>query len=299
MSVPAVTTTGLERARPGFAGRSPAYTLFGVVLESADYGSSRLHMDLDARMTDGARLAAGALGMLADASLGNAALTVMGVGEASNTSAMRVDLARLPDASGRIEGEGRVVGSDGLTVLVRGELRDASGDIFAVTTGRCFAVPAAYTPAGEPLPPDAAFVPIDPARPPVESLLGLRQRRSGPGEAVLAYDPPPPHRNIFNAVHGGLVAAVLEHACACAAAHGDAGPLPVRALDVAVRYLRPVPATGTGFRVIARSTHRTRRQAVVEAAIAAGPDAGSKMLATAQATYLLADAASDDGKGGT
>lgn len=268
------TLSGLERAQPAaLAVRSPAYARFGISLDAVGEGTSTYRMPGDVRLAGaGGRLSAGLLCLIADASLGNASLTLLPAGQASSTSQLRLDfVGPLPEAGAPVTARAAVVGEDGATTLIAGELNDAAGSILALTSARCVVVPAAY-------PADVLAGGIASADhpPTLESMLGVCVSTGREGDARIRFAPGPNHTNIFGIVHGGVLGAVLEYAAALAA-----GPASV-ALDLRVRYLRPVPVAGE-FEVVGRAVHRTRRQTVVDMHI----QAAGKMLVTAQGTYLV------------
>jgi uncharacterized protein (TIGR00369 family) len=273
--------SGLDRAQPSaLAVRSPAYALFGVRVDSVSLGTSDYSMRLAPRFADGAgRLAGGTLGMIADASLGNAALTQLPAGQASSTSQLRLDfVGQLPPAAGRVSAHAHVAGGDGATIFVTGDVRDEGGAVVAVTSARCVVVASAY--------PAWTSIGVRPAADPsssVDELLGLRSSRVDPAGLQCAFAPSSAHSNIFGIVHGGVLAAVVDRAgTQLVEAAGELCPL-----DLRVRYLRPVPTDGGDCTVTARLVHRTRRQAAVEMAI----HRGGELLVSAQGTYLLEKAA--------
>ncbi|HVV30324.1 MAG TPA: PaaI family thioesterase [Mycobacteriales bacterium] len=286
------TLSGLQRARNTLNPtglRSPVYRYLDLPASEVEAGRATHSLQLDPRFLDGrGGTSMGVLGVLADAALGNAALTVLPAGSATMTSQLRIDGARpLGPESQRLRCSGTVAGFDGVTVLATGQIQAEDGTVVATALARCFAAPTtAYTPAGV-----ATEPPLDPppdeSRPPVEVALGLRVQHRAGGEATLSFDAPYRLSNIFGMIHGGPLAAVLEYASWCAAGATDGPAAGVTMLDCSVRYLRGVAGDDTPKQLTARTLHRTRRLATVECLLTA---ADGITLTSAEATYLITPA---------
>jgi uncharacterized protein (TIGR00369 family) len=115
---------------------------------------------------------------------------------------------------------------------------------------------------------------------PVARALGFELERLEPGRAVIALPFAARNVTVGDIVHGGVIATLIDVAGVAAALSGAAaegfGGCATSALSIS--YL--APAKGSALRAEASTLRRSRRQAVADVAVFAGPVLVAKALAT-------------------
>lgn len=120
--------------------------------------------------------------------------------------------------------------------------------------------------------------------PPVASLLGFRITEVAEGRVVMVLAPAEYHYNPIGAVHGGVIATVLDSVMGCAVHSRLPAGQGYTTLEIKVNYLRAV-ATATG-EVIAegRVLHLGRSTAMAEASLT---DGAGRRYAHATTTCII------------
>jgi uncharacterized protein (TIGR00369 family) len=104
------------------------------------------------------------------------------------------------------------------------------------------------------------------------------------GQVRLSFEPTDEHLNFFQAVHGGVLAGLLDTAMGCAVITTLEAGQHNTIIDLHAKYLRPVMSGAGPFSVEAAVEHRGRRQRTMSAKIV---DHRGKIYATATATGLI------------
>ena len=120
--------------------------------------------------------------------------------------------------------------------------------------------------------------------PPVSDLIGLRGTYVMPGRVTFEYEPREQHYSSLGAVHGGIVAAVLDTAmCAAMQSVLDAG-VELAAVELRTSFVRPVTLTTDVFRVEGTIVHSGSRLATAEARLV---DRSGTLYANASSSALV------------
>lgn len=120
--------------------------------------------------------------------------------------------------------------------------------------------------------------------PPASELIGVRGTYVMPGRVTFEYAPRGEHYNSLGAVHGGVLAAVLDTAlCAATQSVLNAG---VEAVTVELRtsFVRPVTLATDVLRVEGTVVHSGSRLATAEARLV---DRSGALYATASSSALV------------
>ncbi|SNQ46098.1 conserved hypothetical protein [Frankia canadensis] len=218
---------------------------------------------------------AGALGVLVDNAVGAEIFREHPREVFAVTSELSYDLVAPPPWSGpELQAEATLFGRDGAGGTAGCEVRDGSGRLVAVATGRCRWIP---------LPPVLrrhGGAPVPPVRLPAAhgSLLATLGIPAGPtrhGElGRLVLPPSPMFGNSGGAVHGGILFCLTDTVTDALAEPGQ----PERTTSLRMNYLRPAdlsqPVTAT-----AEAIHRGR-SLVVYRVTTAGPSDRPYTIAT-------------------
>lgn len=120
--------------------------------------------------------------------------------------------------------------------------------------------------------------------PPIARLMGFGLGEVSEGEVTFVGVPDESVYNPIGMVHGGYVCTMLDSALGCAV-HTTLPPaVGYTSIEIKVSYLRPVTAASGELRVRGRVTKPGRRVAFADGEVL---DAGGKVLATAQSSFLI------------
>lgn len=104
------------------------------------------------------------------------------------------------------------------------------------------------------------------------------------GRVCLGFEPTGEHVNLFQTVHGGVLAGLLDTAMGCALItlldEGEHDTI----IDLQTKFVRPVAIDGGTYSVDARIEHRGRRQCTMSGRIV---DADDKLYVTGTSTALI------------
>ncbi len=115
-------------------------------------------------------------------------------------------------------------------------------------------------------------------------LLGYRVEQVASGEVELSYEPDEEHVNLLSAIHGGVLASLLDTVMGCALMTMlDAGEQHT-IIDLHTKFIRPVTLQTRPLKVHGIVDHRGRRQCTMSGKIIA-PD--NKLCATGLATAMI------------
>ncbi|HWH45790.1 MAG TPA: PaaI family thioesterase [Thermoleophilaceae bacterium] len=123
--------------------------------------------------------------------------------------------------------------------------------------------------------------------PPVGALLGMRPVEFGDGFVALDLDPAECHYSTGPAVHGGVLATLLDSAMSLALHSQLPAMTFASTLDLKVSYLRPVTVDTGTVHGEGKVLHKGRRVALTEGQVV---DANGKLLAHATSTCLIRSA---------
>jgi uncharacterized protein (TIGR00369 family) len=122
--------------------------------------------------------------------------------------------------------------------------------------------------------------------PPVARLIGFTLEQVDNGQVTLAMQPQEYHFNPLDAVHGGIIATLLDSAMGLAVHSTMSAGRSYTTLEIKVNYLRAVTADTGLVQAIGRIVHRGRQTAMAEASLT---DAAGRLYAQANTTCLLFD----------
>lgn len=233
----------LDRLRAVAAGTAhlgPGTSRVGTLVDEVERGRivARVPALPDAELRGG-----GALLVLADLALSAAVASALPAGRSVATLTLHASgLGPVPDAGAALVAEGRVAHLDDDSAVSTADVRTADGEPVALLSSRCALLPV----------PDA-FGRDDRARDPSPSPFAPLRVVADP-ECVRAVAAPE-LANSAGAVQGGVLAALAAHGLDLAL--GDP-PAPTVA-DLALTYLRAVPADGAPVEVAAEVVHRGSR----------------------------------------
>lgn len=120
--------------------------------------------------------------------------------------------------------------------------------------------------------------------PPISSTLDFADFTVEPGRVTVELDPAEFHMNPLGTVHGGVIAALLDTACACAVHTTLPAGTGYTSLDLNTRFLRPVRAGGGRIRCVGTVLTSGSRTATAQAHLL---DAGDRLLAHATSSCLI------------
>lgn len=104
------------------------------------------------------------------------------------------------------------------------------------------------------------------------------------GQVCLTFEPTAEHLNLFQTVHGGVLAGLLDTAMGCALITLLSAGEHDTVIDLQTKFVRPVVVGGGPYRVDAIVEHRGRRQCTMSGRIL---DADSKLYVTATSAALI------------
>lgn len=114
--------------------------------------------------------------------------------------------------------------------------------------------------------------------------LGYTFESIDEGHVCLGFEPTAEHVNLFQTVHGGVLAGLLDTAMGCSLITlldvGEHDTI----IDLQTKFVRPVVVGGGPYRVHAGVEHRGRRQCTMSGRIV---DTDDKLYATATSTALI------------
>ncbi len=119
---------------------------------------------------------------------------------------------------------------------------------------------------------------------PIAETLGMVDFEAEVGSAQVSLVPQHRHYNPLGAVHGGVLATLLDTAAACAV-HAALEPGEAyTSLDLSVKFLRPATEASGRLTASGRLIQRGRRTALAEAQI---HDAAGRRVAHATSTCMI------------
>jgi len=114
--------------------------------------------------------------------------------------------------------------------------------------------------------------------------LGYTFESVDEGHVCLGFEPTTEHLNLFQSVHGGVLAGLLDTAMGCALITllnaGEHDTI----IDLQTKFVRPVVIGTASYLIDARVEHRGRRQCTMSGRIV---DANDKLYATATSAALI------------
>jgi uncharacterized protein (TIGR00369 family) len=122
--------------------------------------------------------------------------------------------------------------------------------------------------------------------PPVAKLVGFTIDEVGDGTVVMSMRPDESHYNPIGAVHGGIVATLLDSVMGCAVQSKLPQGRGYTTLEIKVNYLRAVTDKVPSVRAEGRVLHLGRQTAMAEASLV---DADGRLYAQATTTCLVFD----------
>jgi uncharacterized protein (TIGR00369 family) len=122
--------------------------------------------------------------------------------------------------------------------------------------------------------------------PPVIATLSIHPISVDAGEAVFALDPAEFHYNTIGAVHGGVIATILDSAAGCAVQSTLREGQTYTSVDLTVKFLRRVTIATGRVHAIGTVVSRGARTALAEARLV---DTTERLLAHATSTCLISD----------
>ena len=258
----------------------PARATAGVEAQMHGDGESMETMVVQSALTEpGGALAHGALGVLADAALGQAVRSLTGDDDRVVTTHLHlVFLRQLDPGDERYVARGNAaLAPDGHSGAARGEVSTSAGIVVAranLTSALGVGPTETSATAG---PPPSASPRRDGA---VDILVGRQLIRVGTEGAEATFNADPSFLNGAGAVHGGFGFLFGERLFESVVATID----PERRLaDLRAVFLRPIPADGGTVRAVATTIHRGRRLAVLHGTI---EDQRGRPAVVVDATYL-------------
>lgn len=261
---------------------------------------------------------AGVLAFLADGALGSAVMTAAPPAMGMTTTGMALNFVRPATMrSSRLIGRGRVVHATRMQALSVAEIDDGRGRLLAHGTSRglLFPLDAAMLPSPAEQDRDESTEEPEPFRleaegevfgqeyfnahdgleilrsiaagdftPPVMRYMGLRITQVDTGVAEATFSASHWLLNAFGVLYGGALALVADLAMTSAIWTLLPRGTSFAPLDMAISFLRAVPAHGGDVRVRASVTHSGR---TIAAATCKTFDARDKLVATAVETMLV------------
>ena len=120
--------------------------------------------------------------------------------------------------------------------------------------------------------------------PPVVELLGMTLESAGDGVAIFSLMPAEHHYNPIGAVHGGIIATMLDSAVGCAIHSALPAGVVYTTLEIKINYLRATTIKTGRIRAEGRAIHIGRKSAVAEGRVL---DAADRLMATCSTTCIL------------
>ena len=231
------------------------------------------------------------------------------------TAELKVSFARaLTKAAGTVAAEGRVVHAGRQVVLAEARLVDAQGRLYATASsvgvvGEAAApLDAGLAVTAEPGERRRVVEWGDPAAGakaiaamaglealssgrgvvPVGALIGMTDAAAAPGRMQMSLPPGEHLHGSSGAVHGGMLAVLLDSVLGCAIHTTLPAGRGYTTLDINLSFLRPATAAGGMLTATGRVVHGGERTATAEAQAV---DAMGRLCATGTTTCLLFDMA--------
>jgi acyl-coenzyme A thioesterase PaaI-like protein len=225
-----------------------------------------VHQGVPVHTVDGrGALATGALCLVADHSLGGAAMSRISADERMVTSHMHLEIVAEPTPNMRsfCATADEVHLAPG-SAFIRGRISADDGTLVALTSARFALFDASRAQGGNVAPlatAPASSVVADLGgwtRSPVDDLLGLSLVRLHPAGGIdVAFRATPELSNERSGLHGGVGALMAERAADLVLRLGDdQSPVPFRPVELRVAFLRPIAADGNTVGGTAEVTFR-------------------------------------------
>jgi uncharacterized protein (TIGR00369 family) len=120
--------------------------------------------------------------------------------------------------------------------------------------------------------------------PPVARTLDFSPVSVQPGEVVFEFTPAEFHYNPIGSVHGGVLAALCDSACACAVQSRLPAGSFYTSLDLSVKFLRPVTSATGRMTCAGTVSHLGSRSALAQATLT---DSRGKLFAHATSSCII------------
>jgi len=124
------------------------------------------------------------------------------------------------------------------------------------------------------------------APPPILVMLDAARLDVEEGRVTVLMTPQEFHYNPLGTVHGGVIAALLDTAAACAVHSTLPAGVGYTSLDLSTKFLRPVTVASGLLRATGTVLSKGRQTALAEARLV---DAAGRLVAHATSTCLLFD----------
>ncbi len=211
-------------------------------------------------------------------------------------------------ATGEVTAEARVVHAGRQVALAEGRVTDGTGRLYATATSTCLVTDAA-TGAGpsetgerqrvvtwaDPLEnrrvlanaPGLAALRDRGFGSPISALLGMTMEAVDPGMVCMSLPPSEHLFSEFNAVHGGMMATLLDSVMGCAVQTTLPAGRSFTTLDLKMNFLRPITASSGLVTATGQVVHGDGPMATAEGRAV---DAQGQLCATSTTTCLVFDA---------
>ncbi len=308
--------SGLDGLRAMAARESPtppAAELIGLSVQSVDPGRVRMALTpAEYHYNPIGTVHGGVIATALDTAMATSVQSTLPPGRGCTTLEIKVNYLRaLTEASGEVVAEGVCVHAGRQVGVAEGRITDAKGRAYAMssTTLLVFDLPKA-----QPIPDDgvrervvvwddpragalagrgmagidylraiqAATVP----RAPIGALLGFDITGIEPGRVTMTLLPGGHMNNLSGAMHGGMMATLLDSVLGCAVHSTVPLGRGYTTLEIKVNYVRAVTAASGLITAVGQVVHGGRQMAAAEAR---ATDAAGRLCATASTTCLLFD----------
>jgi uncharacterized protein (TIGR00369 family) len=315
-ALPDAALSGLDGLRAMAAGESPAppaIALIGMAVQSVDIGRVRMTLTpAEYHYNPIGTVHGGVIATALDTVMACAVQSTLPPGRRCVTLEIKVNYLRaLTEASGEVVAEGTCVHAGRQVGVAEGRITDGKGRAYATasTTLLVFDLPEA-----QPIPDDgvrervvtwddpragasagrgmagidylraiqAATVP----RAPIGALLGFDITGIEPGRVTMTLPPGGHMNNLNGAMHGGMMATLLDSVLGCAVHSTVPQGRGYTTLEIKVNYLRAVTAASGLITAVGQVVHGGRQMAAAEAR---ATDAAGQLCAIGSTTCLLFD----------
>ena len=304
--------SGLEAVQAVVDGRLPAppfASLFDLALVHAEPSLVRLAMQpAEFHYNPLGTVHGGVAATMLETALAAAIRTTLPAGRTCVTMEMKVNYVRaITMAAGLVTAEARVVHAGRQVALAEGRVSDAAGRLYATATSTCLVV-AAAEPAQAPGAMERRRIvtwgdPLASARqggrvaglealrsrefaPPIIRLLGIEMGEIERGRVQMTLSPGEHLFSQFRAVHGGMIATLMDSVLGCAIHTTLPAGRGYTTLEIKVSFLRAVTASAGLLTATGQMLHEGRQMATSEARLV---DAAGRLCATATTTCLVFD----------
>jgi uncharacterized protein (TIGR00369 family) len=300
---------GLEAVRAAMHGAiPPVAALVGFSTSHAEPGCVRMALQpAEYHYNPIGSVHGGIIATVLEAALAAAIRTTLPAGRACITVELKVCYVRaLIAATGAVVAEGRVVNAGRQVALADGRLTDGTGRLIATASSTCMvqeAAPAAAAAVTERrrvvewddpvagarrIASQAGLDALrDPStRAPVAALVGMAVDAVEPGTVRMSLPAAEHLFSQFGAVHGGMIAVLLDSVMGCAVHSTLPAGRGYTTLELQMRLLRPMTAASGVITATGQIVHGGRRMATAEARAV---DSAGRLCATATTTCLVFD----------